>query len=134
MAFLPFSPMSPVVHAGGLQAGACAAARAALDATARVLCSTNKRPFEIGIALHHGTAAYGNVGSGERLDFTVVGRDVNFTDRIGRLEQAAWSEPLLDQSGLCPNAWAFRCAALGRHKVPSFDEGIDVIRAGRCTG
>ena len=29
-----------------------------------------------GIALHHGEAAYGNVGSGSRLDFTVIGRDV----------------------------------------------------------
>src|SRR5262249_37644198 len=36
-------------------------------------------------ALHHGTVAYGNIGSGERLDFTVIGRDVNLTSRIERL-------------------------------------------------
>jgi adenylate cyclase len=35
-----------------------------------------------GIALHFGDASYGNIGSGERLDFTVIGRDVNLTSRI----------------------------------------------------
>jgi len=38
-----------------------------------------------GFALHHGTVAYGNIGSGNRLDFTVIGRDVNLTSRIERL-------------------------------------------------
>ena len=38
-----------------------------------------------GFALHHGTVAYGNIGSGERLDFTVIGRDVNLTSRIEKL-------------------------------------------------
>ena len=38
-----------------------------------------------GFALHHGTVAYGNIGSGDRLDFTVIGHDVNLTSRIERL-------------------------------------------------
>ena len=38
-----------------------------------------------GIALHYGDAAYGNVGSGQRLDFTVIGQDINITNRIARL-------------------------------------------------
>src|SRR5882672_1291787 len=38
-----------------------------------------------GFALHYGTVAYGNIGSGDRLDFTVIGRDVNLTSRIERL-------------------------------------------------
>lgn len=38
-----------------------------------------------GFALHHGTVAYGNIGSGDRLDFTVIGRDVNLTSRIEKL-------------------------------------------------
>ncbi len=42
-------------------------------------------PLIAGIALHYGEAAYGNVGSGERLDFTVIGRDVNIANRITRL-------------------------------------------------
>jgi adenylate cyclase len=42
-------------------------------------------PLVAGFALHHGTVAYGNIGSGDRLDFTVIGRDVNLTSRIERL-------------------------------------------------
>lgn len=38
--------------------------------------------FEVGFALHFGNAAYGNVGSGARLDYTVIGRDVNLAARI----------------------------------------------------
>jgi len=41
-----------------------------------------ERPIHAGIALHFGNPAYGNVGSGTRLDFTVIGRDVNYTSRI----------------------------------------------------
>ena len=48
--------------------------------------------FEVGIALHFGNAAYGNVGSGARLDYTVIGRDVNLASRIadlcGELDQS----------------------------------------------
>jgi adenylate cyclase len=39
----------------------------------------------VGIALHFGNAAYGNVGSGARLDYTVIGRDVNLAARIADL-------------------------------------------------
>ena len=42
-------------------------------------------PLVAGFALHYGTVAYGNIGSGDRLDFTVIGRDVNLTSRIERL-------------------------------------------------
>ena len=52
------------------------------------------RPMEIGIALHFGEAAYGNVGSGQRLDFTVIGRDIGLASRIGGFN-ARLGEPLL---------------------------------------
>ena len=56
------------------------AAQAGLRAVA---AQSGKKPrFEVGIALHFGEVAYGNVGSGVRLDYTVIGRDVNFASRI----------------------------------------------------
>lgn len=62
---------------------------AAQDALTRVAAlnaaGTAPAPFEIGIALHIGEAAYGNVGSGERQDYTVIGRDVNIAARIAAL-------------------------------------------------
>jgi adenylate cyclase len=38
--------------------------------------------LKAGLALHYGTVSYGNIGSGDRLDFTVIGADVNLTSRI----------------------------------------------------
>jgi adenylate cyclase len=38
-----------------------------------------------GFALHHGQVSYGNIGAEDRLDFTVIGPDVNLTSRIERL-------------------------------------------------
>ncbi|MDB5524710.1 MAG: adenylate/guanylate cyclase protein [Rhizobium sp.] len=35
-----------------------------------------------GIALHYGSVSYGNIGSGKRLDFTLIGPDVNMVSRI----------------------------------------------------
>jgi adenylate cyclase len=40
-----------------------------------------------GFALHHGQVSYGNIGSGDRLDFTVIGPDVNLTSRIESLNR-----------------------------------------------
>lgn len=69
------------------------AALAALDA-ARAARAVVIPPFKLagervtitfGIAIHLGDAAYGNVGSRDRLDFTVIGRDVNIAARIASL-------------------------------------------------
>jgi adenylate cyclase len=65
---------------------AFAAARAGLLRVARRnLKRDGSVGFEVGIALHFGHAAYGNVGSGARLDYTVIGRDVNLASRIADL-------------------------------------------------
>ena len=63
---------------------AFAAARAGLSRVAR-RNDKSEICFEVGIALHFGNAAYGNVGSGARLDYTVIGRDVNVASRIADL-------------------------------------------------
>ncbi len=51
-----------------------------LNATRR-----DARPLKAGVALHLGRVAYGNVGSVERQDFTVIGRDVNLVSRLSQL-------------------------------------------------
>ena len=73
---------------------AFAAARAGLLKVARRNRRARRRVrFEVGIALHFGNAAYGNVGSGARLDYTVIGRDVNLASRIADLCAEAWRRP-----------------------------------------
>src|SRR3984893_4598888 len=60
----------------------------ALPAAQTALAALKAAPQEIqqhifiDIALHYGDAAYGNIGSGNRLDFTAVGRDVNILSRL----------------------------------------------------
>jgi adenylate cyclase len=39
-------------------------------------------PLNAGVALHYGIVSYGNIGSSKRLDFTVIGPDVNLISRI----------------------------------------------------
>jgi adenylate cyclase len=43
---------------------------------------TGEPPLKIVVALHVGTAFYGNIGAAERLDFTVIGPAVNLVSRI----------------------------------------------------
>ena len=60
------------------------AARRALSGVERYNAShtSSNNSMRVGIALHYGSVAHGNVGSGERLDFTVIGKDVNLASRI----------------------------------------------------
>ena len=60
---------------------ALAAARTALAALQGAPPEIQQH-ISIDIALHYGVAAYGNIGSGNRLDFSVVGRDVNILSRL----------------------------------------------------
>jgi adenylate cyclase len=67
---------------------ACNSALAAATEGLAALAERNRKHPEIslqaGVALHYGTVSYGNIGSGNRLDFTVIGPDVNLTARIER--------------------------------------------------
>ena len=69
---------------------ACAKALAAADAVLQRVRADHAEAdpaarFDIKIALHFGEVAYGNIGSGARLDYTVVGRSVNLASRLADL-------------------------------------------------
>ena len=117
---------------GGAAKGALTAAQAALAA----LDEANElgrfeSPVAAGIALHHGEAAYGNVGSGARLDFTVIGRDVNLASRLAQLNRRL-GEPLLMSKPFVDFLWDDP-EPLGEHMLDGFDEAIGVFRPARRT-
>jgi len=83
-------------------------------------------PISMGLALHHGEAAYGNVGSGVRLDFTVIGPDVNLASRIAQLNKVL-GEPLL-MSQAFVDVLPGRSEPLGAHAVDGFEEAVPIYR------
>jgi adenylate cyclase len=103
---------------------------AAIKALQRIHTANEQGRFPIqvsvGIALHHGDAAYGNVGSGQRLDFTVIGRDVNLASRIAKLNKQL-EEPLLMSKSFVEHLWG-NPHRLGAYEVEGFDERIEVYR------
>ncbi len=112
---------------GGAVDRALAAAEDALDVLAQRNCAhPDERPIEAGVALHYGEAAYGNIGSGLRLDFTVIGKDVGLASRI-----AALNRPL-DQPVLMSAEFVERLAAgavpVGAFPMRGFKQPIDVFR------
>jgi adenylate cyclase len=57
----------------------------------------------VDLVLHFGPVVYGNVGTGRRLDFTVIGRAVNEASRIEELCDG------VDRSILLSDTFAARC-------------------------
>ena len=112
----------------------CNAAERALMAAEDALRAVAKRnldhpdtlPMHVGIALHYGEAAYGNVGSGVRLDFTVIGRDVGLASRIANMNRPL-DQPLL-MSAAFVKKLRRRSIALGAYQARGFDEPVEVFR------
>jgi adenylate cyclase len=109
---------------------AYSALTAALQAVARVETANGERrfpsPVAVGIALHHGEAAYGNVGAGERLDFTVIGRDVNLASRIAGFNKTL-GEPILMSQAFAEHLWNSP-DPLGAFAIDGFDEETTLYR------
>ena len=106
---------------------ALAAGQEALEALrARNLRHPEELPIEAGVALHYGEAAYGNVGSGLRLDFTVIGKDVGLTSRIANLNRP------LDQPVLMSRDFVDRLhrptVEVGAFSVRGFKDLVVVFR------
>ena len=85
-------------------------------------------PLFAGMALHYGEVGYGNVGSGQRLDFTVVGRDVNLASRIADLNKPL-GEPLLLSAAFAAQLES-KTVRLGLHDAKGFAEKVEVHRPG----
>jgi len=106
-------------------ATACAAAIAgALRAFERLdQFSAPDAELHAGIALHYGKVSYGNIGSGHRLDFTLIGSDVNLVSRIQTVcgstgNRLLMSERFADLLG------ASRATTIGNHNLKGFADPV----------
>jgi adenylate cyclase len=81
----------------GADADAGPVCRTALDAALEVQkciaelprASENDEPIRFGVALHVGEVMYGNIGGGNRLDFTCIGPAVNLAARLEKVASKA---------------------------------------------
>jgi adenylate cyclase len=111
----------PIENAGM----AANAARCALDAAMQAVGAVhglgsdpsleNEPPLEIVIALHIGTAIYGNIGAADRLDFTVIGPAVNLVSRIESVAKAL-NQPIVVSDDFA-RAYGGKLHSLGRHEL-----------------
>jgi adenylate cyclase len=80
--------------------------RAGVDALHYPIAETVER-FRFGVALHVGKILYGNIGGGNRLDFTCIGPAVNLAARLekiaGRLHRTIVASARF--AGVCGGGW-----------------------------
>jgi len=79
LAIFPVANTEDATRAAG---DALAAAREALAALAARVAPKCEPTLNVIVALHYGTVIYGNIGSADRLDFTVIGPAVNLVSRV----------------------------------------------------
>jgi adenylate cyclase len=96
---------------------ALAAARRA-QANIAALAASAMPALRFGLALHVGDVLYGNIGSGNRLDFTCIGPAVNLAARIEKLTGQLGRAIIASQEFArhCPGEFA----ALGEFTLPGF--------------
>lgn len=107
---------------GEAAAPVCAQAlAAALTARANVAAiqAANDEPgVRFGLALHVGDVLYGNIGSGNRLDFTTIGPAVNLAARLEKLAGQLGRTVVASQEFTAHCGGAF--APIGRFAVAGF--------------
>lgn len=98
---------------------AAVAARAAVDKHNIERQASGKPPIIFGLALHIGELLYGNIGTKNRLDFTVIGPAVNHANRLEALTKSLGETVVMSAefAALVPQ----RARSLGRHELANIE-------------
>lgn len=115
-------------HEGGAVASCSAAFDAAGIASARLASASKETGYDlrVGIALHYGKVSYGNIGSGVRLDFTVIGRDVNLVSRIQSICALSGRSPLMSER-FAELLAARQPVSIGRYELKGFNGPVELF-------
>ena len=85
-------------------------------------------PVNIGVTMHLGDVMWGNIGSSNWLDFTVIGPAVNVVSRMQSLNKQLGRELLFtgEFAGGCglPNV---EVESLGRHSLPGVSDPVEIF-------
>ena len=112
------------IFAAADRASACDAALAAAVTARDRVKALNVRRAQDGlpvtdmyVGLHVGEVFYGNIGSTERLDFTVVGPAVNETSRIAAMCRSVEQPVLVSEAFAKVNGMRDRLVSVGRYAL-----------------
>ena len=84
-----------------------------------------QRALGYGIALHIGEVTYGNIGTKDRLEFTVIGEAANRAARIESMCKEL-QEPILLSAEMATH-FPDRTRSLGKHQLRGFDEPVELF-------
>ncbi len=84
-----------------------------------------KEPLAFGTGIHSGTVTYGNIGSPDRLDFTVMGQAVNLASRIQDLCKILGTPVLATHEVAHSSSDTY--SSLGTHTVRGLDDPVEVF-------
>ena len=107
---------------------ALAAARetlARVEALNAVETTAGNPPLSLNIALHAGEVTYGNIGTADRLDFTVIGPAVNEAARLEGLCKVLGKQILISKS--FAQGVREQLSSVGRHPLKGVREAQEVF-------
>jgi adenylate cyclase len=84
-----------------------------------------KAPLVIGLSLHLGHVAYGNIGSPTRLDFTVIGAAVNLASRLEGLCRTL-GYPIVMSDAVASRLGAATLVDAGNHNLKGIPDPVHV--------
>lgn len=131
LAIFPLQEPSGPEHGSGPDAALVTALSAARDATQRIdALNLRRQPkgwrlLSYGIALHVGEVTYGNIGTENRLEFTVVGDAANRAARIESMCKALNEQVLL--SAEMARSFPDQCRSLGFHNLKGVAEPLEIF-------
>ncbi len=92
-------------------------ARKSTLALTEMRASTGVPDLDCAIGISFGSVTYGNIGSRERLDFTVVGQAANIAARLGDYGKKIGAQIVVSKESLCDTCSAEPLGPLSLHNV-----------------
>ncbi len=97
-----------------------------LDKLNSTITAKGLKPIEIGMGIHRGQVVAGNIGTQERMEFTVIGNTVNIASRLEQLSKIFKCHLVISQElmpfELLDNSWSIKPGV----QVRGLDKTIEV--------